>query len=167
MDKYVLDLVISGVAPDANQTIRAVYEMIYENDIQITPVQTGQKLELGSGIELEFLLFEERGAILWLSWKNFSALIPTGKVSLSNICLPDEPDVILIPDNLEVDEIPMGAINQWSPSVILLPFEESDLPLQGQHELLTALKDYPVVSTLDHNWVRITTDGMKMWVNGE
>jgi hypothetical protein len=61
----------------------------------------------------------------------------------------------------------LEVINQWSPSAILLPLEEADLPFQGQHELLVLLEDYPVISTLDYSWVRITTDGEKLWVAGD
>jgi len=167
MDKYVPDLVLSTIGPDANQTTRTIYKILGDRNVPITNVQVGQRLDLGSGIAVEFLSIEERGTILWLSWENFSALIPTGKVSMAHITPPCEPDVLLIPDNLDAEDLPMEIINQWSPSVIMLPLEESDLPFQGQHEVLSLLADYPIVSTLDHPWVRISTDGKNFWVAGD
>jgi hypothetical protein len=51
--------------------------------------------------------------------------------------------------------------------VILIPLEESDLPLLGEHELLSLLAEYPIITTLDHPWVRVSTDGEQLWVNGK
>jgi hypothetical protein len=116
---------------------------------------------------MEFLLLEERGAVLWLTWENFSALIPTGKISMSSLHPPYAPDILVLPDDLEADAFSMEILNQWTPSVILFPLEESDLPFKGQHQVLTLLEDYPVISSLDYNWIRITTDGEKLWVNGD
>jgi hypothetical protein len=116
---------------------------------------------------MEFLLLEERGAALWLTWGNFSALIPTGKISMSSLHPPYAPDILVLPDNLEADAFSMEILNQWAPSLILFPLEESDLPFTGQHQVLALLEDYPVISSLDYSWVRITTDGKKLWVNGD
>ena len=167
IDKYALKMVLSGIAPDTNQTTRTIFSKLVDQNVTITPVQTGQRLQIGSGIEMEFLLLEERGAALWLTWGNFSALIPSGKISMSSLHPPFAPDILVLPDNLEVDAFSMEILNQWSPSVILFPLEESDLPFKGQHQVLTLLEDYPVISSLDYSWIRITTDGEKLWVNGD
>lgn len=167
IDKYVPGKVFSTIAPDANQTTRTVFTKLANQNVPITNVQVGQRLDLGSGIAIEFIALEDRGAVLWLTWENFSALIPAGKVATESLHPPFGPNVFLLPDNIKADELSLGVINQWSPSAILLPLEEADLPFQGQHELLVLLEDYPVISTLDYSWVRITTDGEKLWVAGD
>jgi hypothetical protein len=167
IDKYVPGKVFSTIAPDANQTTRTVFTKLANQNVPITNVQVGQRLDLGSGIAIEFIALEDRGAVLWLTWENFSALIPAGKVATASLHPPFGPNVFLLPDNIKADELSLEVINQWSPSAILLPLEEADLPFQGQHELLVLLEDYPVISTLDYSWVRITTDGEKLWVAGD
>jgi len=167
LNVYTPGMVLSSVNPEANQTTRMVYSILTENDVPIMPVQTGQRLQLGSGIEIEFLLLEERGAVMLLKWDNFNALIPTGKVALSKINPSIHPSIILLPDDLDADELPMAAINQWSPSAILVPLAEADLPLTGEHALLTLFEGYPIVTTLDYRWIRVSTDGEQIWVSGE
>ena len=141
--------------------------MLDDHKVPVTNLEKGQRLGLGDGIELETLLLEERGAVLWLSWENFSALLPIGNISITQMDPPSDVDVLLLPDNLQADDLPMEVVNQWFPSLILIPMEESDLPFQGQHEILSVLQDYPVVTTLDHALVRISTDGQHLWVTGD
>ena len=81
--------------------------------------------------------------------------------------LTNNPDILLLPDNISVQSLLLDTIQNWAPSVILLPLDDSDLPLQGEHALLALLKDYPVASTIDHGWVRISTDGHQLWAQGE
>ena len=57
--------------------------------------------------------------------------------------------------------------NAWQPGVILLPLGEADLPLHGEHPLLALLRGYPVLDTYAHGWIRVSTDGVSLWVNGE
>lgn len=167
IDKYVPDKVFTTISPDVNQTTRTVFTKLTEQNVPITNVQVGQRLDLGTGIAIEILALEERGAVLWLTWENFSALIPAGKVGTASLHPPFGPNVLLLPDNMKAGELSLEIINRWSPSVILLPLEESDLPFQGQHEIFGFLEDYPVISTLDYSWVRITTDGEKLWIAGD
>lgn len=167
IDKYVPDLVFSTIEPDVNQTTKTIYTMFGDRNVPIRNVRRGQRLDLGSGIEIEILMMSERGSVLWLNWENFSALIPTGKVLITQMTPPFGPDVLLLPDDLEAKDFSMEIINHWSPSVIIFPLAESDLPFQGEHELLVTLQDYPVVSTLDHLWLRISTDGENLWVTGD
>ena len=167
MDKYVPDLVYSTIDPDTNQTTRTVYKLLTDRNVRMTNVQVGERLDLGSGITIEFLAIEERGSVLWLAWDNFSCLVSSGKVLVTQNPPSSEPDVLLLSGELAVENLSIEVINQWSPSIILLPLEESDLSFQGEHDLLAALQDYPVVSTLDYQWVRITTDGKHLWITGD
>jgi hypothetical protein len=127
----------------------------------------GQSLKLDEGIQLEVLWMGERGTVLWLSWGNFSALLPTGKVEEHWLTVPEAPDLVLLPDVLSVEDFPLGQITAWQPSVILLPLAEADLPLHGEHPAVSLLTGYPVLDTDTHGWLRVSTDGEKLWVNGE
>jgi len=102
-----------------------------------------------------------------LTWNNFSALLPTGKIEKSSIQLPQAPDVVLLEDGMKAEDLSLEKLTGWSPSVILIPLEESDLPLLGEHEILSLLAGFPVVSTLDHTWVRVSTDGVRLWATGK
>jgi competence protein ComEC len=162
-----VDMALWGVDPEANQTTRTVYRMLLEEGVPIFPMETGQSLELGEGIELKALWVGDRGAVLWLEWDQFSALLPIGKVDGVWILVPSAPDVLLLPDDLPPEELPLERITLWSPTVILLALEEADLPLQGEHPLRQKLAGYPLLTTLDYDQVHISTDGHEMWVSGE
>jgi hypothetical protein len=164
---YSPDIVLWGPAADANQTTASVYTLLSDKNIPITDMEAGQKLDLGSGIELSVLWVEERGAELFLTWNNFSAYLPAGKIEKTRLLLPEAPDVVLLKDGIKPEDVSLENLTGWSPAVILIPLEDSDLPLLGEHELLSLLADYPIVTTLDHSWVRVSTDGERLWVNGK
>jgi hypothetical protein len=105
--------------------------------------------------------------LLWLEWEDFSVLIPAGKVDDQWKMQGVAPDVLILKDGVAVEDFALDKLGLWSPAVILFPLEKEDLPLHGEHAVLNLLADYPVVSTLDHDWVQITTDGKQLWVHGE
>lgn len=159
--------ILWGVDPSANQTSRRVYVQYQDQSLPIVEMVEGHALDLGNGILLEVLAREDKGAVLWLAWENFSALIPAGKVEGAWLKLPGAPDVILLPDDIAVAGLPLSKINAWAPSVILMPLKDSDLPIQGEHDLITLLEGYPLLNTLDNGWVKISTDGNQLWVEAE
>jgi competence protein ComEC len=161
-----VEMALWGVNPDANRTVTAVYALLAQKGVSFEPMEAGQVLDTGDGVCLRVLWAGDRGAVLWLEWEKFSAVLPTGKVEDHWLTVPGPPDLVLLPGGLRGAELPLWQINLWNPSVILLPLDVADLPLDGQHELVEMLKGYPVLTTLDHRWVRISTDGELLWVSG-
>ena len=162
-----VEMALWGVDTDKNQSTRAIYRHFLEVGTSLVPIEVGQCLNLSEEIRLRTLWADERGALLWLEWQNFSALLPTGKLEGEWLAAPSAPDVLLLPDGIAPEGLSLGRINLWSPRVILLPLKASDLPLVGENELMTVLSAYPVISTLDHDWVQITTDGENVWVTAD
>lgn len=153
--------------PEINQTSEAAYEAFVNVGVRIDQLGAGQVLEMGDEITLKVLWVGERGSIFWLTWGDFSALLPAGKVDDHWLEIHNAPDVVLLPDGIHSEDFPLKKINQWTPSLILLPMDDTDLPLTGEHELMRILAGYPFVTTLKHNWVRVKTDGSQMWVYGD
>lgn len=167
LSKYTPETILWGIDPEANQTTETVYSILTEQDMDIQPLEAGQSLNLDDDAHIDVLWVGDRGAVLWLQWENFSALLPTGKVEDNWYAVPEVPDALLIPDGLKPEDLSLPLMNDWSPAVILLPLAESDLPLEGQHELLELLEDYPVVATYEYGRICLSTDGENLWVNGE
>jgi hypothetical protein len=161
------ELVLWSVDPETNQTTATVFSTLESLGTDITPMTARQSLFLDEGIQLDVLWTGERGAVLWLTWDNFSALLPTGKVEDHWLNVPTTPDVILLPDNLKAEDLPQDLIAAWQPAVLLLPLDDADLPLHGDHPLQACLEGYPLVTTVEHGWIRVSTDGETLWVNGE
>lgn len=167
LPEHLPELVLWSVDPEANQTTATVYGTLESLGVDITPMPSGQTLWLDESVRLDVLWTGERGAVLWLAWDNFSALLPTGKVEDHWLTVPADPDVVLLPDNLKVEDLPQDLIAAWQPAVLLLPLDEADLPLHGGHPLQMGLEGYPLVTTVDHGWIRVSTEGETLWVNGE
>ncbi len=164
---YDAEMVLWGVDPEVNQTAGGLYVMLLDKNMPIQPMAPGQVLDLGGGARLEVAWVGERGAVFWLEWENFSALIPTGKVEDRWDEVHGAPDLLLLPEGLGAEDIPLWKVNQWAPSVILLPLDETDLPILGEHEWITLFEGYPVLNPIDHGWVRVSSDGNQLWVDTE
>jgi competence protein ComEC len=165
--KYPIEQVLWGVDPDANQTSRTVYALLAENGVPRAPLQAGEALDAGNGLRIDILWAGERGAVLWLTWDDFSALIPTGKVGDHWLDVPSPPHVLFLPDGLNAENLPLDRINLWSPAAIVFPVGSADLPLMGEHPVIALLDGYPLVSSQAHGWIEVSTDGHQAWVRAE
>ncbi len=164
--KFPFEMALWGVDPNTNQSTIALYSLLAQKGVPITWMESGQSLHLGDGLTLEILWTGPRGALIWLEWEQFNALIPTGKVRDAWQNPPKPPLILFLPRDLKAVDCPLEQINLWGPAVILLPVDEVDLPLIGEHDLFTLLAGYPLVKSFEHGWVRITTDGDHVWVHG-
>lgn len=160
--KVPIDMALWAVDPEVNQTSRTVVALLADQGVPAQPASAGAVVGAGEGLRIEILWAGERGALLWLTWENFHAVIPTGKVGECWDHLPAPPNALFLPAGLNVDDLPLEQITLWAPEVILLSATEADaLPLQA------ALTGYPLVSRQVHGWVRVSSDGMGMWVRGQ
>ena len=166
LDRYQPELVLWNGDPEVNQTARQVYSQLREGEVTFYAMEAGQTLLIEDGLLLRVLWAGDRGAVFWLAWENFSALLPAGKVEEHWLDVPEAPDAVLLPDGVDEESLGMETLTAWGPAVILLPLTEADLPVQGEHPVLAALADYPVVNTVDNGWIRVSTDGGSLWVMG-
>ena len=164
---YPIHMALWGVNPEANQSCRTVYALLAEKGIPRHTMESGQILDLGDNLHIEVLWVGARGAVLWLTWENFSALIPTGRVDEHWLNSPSPPSILYLPNRIHSQIFPIDQITQWQPIVILLPQNPANLPLDGLDPVLELLGDYPILGTHDHGWVRISTDGQQVWVRAE
>ncbi len=162
-----VEAVLWGIDPYANQTSRRTYAQFADGGLPIIEMAVGQSLHLEEDIVLSVLFHSEKGTVFWLEWDHFSAMVPSGKVGESWVALLRPPNVLLLPDDVSSSDFPISKVNAWSPMVILLPLHESDLPLQGEHDLISLLEGYPLMNSLEQGWIKISTDGRHIWVEAE
>jgi len=167
VNRYPIKQVLWGVNPDANQTTRTAYALLAEKGVPRHTMERGQTLDLGDGLLIQVLWTGERGAVLWLSWENFSALIPTGRVDEHWLNPPAPPRILYLPSRIHSQPLPIEQITPWEPAVILLPQNPANLPLDGLDPVLEMLRDYPILGTHDRGWIRVSTDGEQVWVRAE
>jgi competence protein ComEC len=167
LDRYHPELVLWNGHPEVNQTARQVYSQLRTGEVIFYSMEAGQTLLIEDSLLLRVLWTGDRGAVFWLEWENFSALLPAGKVEDHWLDVPAAPDVVILPDGVDKESLEVDTLTLWNPAVILLPLTESELPVQGEHPVLAALREYPLVTTVDYNWIRVNTDGVSLWVTGE
>ena len=80
LDRYHPDLVLWNGDPEVNQTARQVYSQLREGEVTFYAMEAGQTLLIEEGLTVRVLWTGDRGALFWLAWENFSALLPAGKV---------------------------------------------------------------------------------------
>lgn len=164
---YTIDMVLFGVEADLNQSCATIHALLSEKSLPVYEISSGASLSLEEGTRLEVLWSGARGAVLWLEWGDFSAVIPTGKVEDHWLKTPNQPDIVILPDGLKTQALPLDLINAWSPTAILFPLSPKEAPLAGDHPVITMLRDYPFINTVEHGWVSVSTDGLQVWVRTE
>ncbi len=164
---HPIELAVWGIDPETNQTSRTVFALLMEKGIPCVKLNSGQTLDLGDGLHINILWADQRGAVLWLTWEDFRALIPIGKVEDHWLDVPAPPVVLFLPDGLAPQDLPIEQVNVWSPVVIVLALGQTDLPLMGEHPMINYLQRYPVISNQEHGWVRVTSNGVRAWVRTE
>jgi hypothetical protein len=90
-----------GVDIEANQSTKTVYAHLTAKGVPIQTMSPGQSYHLDEDITLSLLWQGDRGAVFWLAWQNFSALLPTGRVDDNWLNVPSPPSMILLPQNID------------------------------------------------------------------
>lgn len=155
-----------------SRSARFLRERLVEDDIPIIPAQTGNTLDLGDGAALKILAISERGAVLLLEWDKFQALLPVG---IDFECM----DTLIKTRGLttvtalflaESGYAPVNTqewIEHWDPQLVLLSVGAGDHHGLPDPETLAAVESYPLLRTDLNGWVRLSTDGERMWVEVE
>ncbi len=110
--------------------------------------------------------------VLWLEWGNFSALLPIG-LDLTNLeALMEDRHLssvtsLLLAESGYAPLNPPEWIDRWHPQFILLSVAADDREGRPDPGVLQALQGYTLLRT-DHNgWIKLSTDGERLWVEVE
>ncbi|MEX2143506.1 MAG: ComEC/Rec2 family competence protein, partial [Anaerolineales bacterium] len=131
----------------------------------VTKLQAGDTFDLGMEGRLEVLASGSDGAVLYLEWKDFRALLPVGldpdlMKEMGSEFTNHPLDLLLLADGGS------SALNtpDWffglAPQVIWVASDE-ELPVATQ----AALQGYRVLYSGQTGWLRLTTDGSNVWMD--
>ena len=133
----------------------------------ITVAEAGQTLDLGGGARLEVVVLGEQGAGLLMEWRSFRALLPLGLDEEGLAALRDQKGpvtALLLANGVNA----ASNLAEWMPALrpqVLLASTEAGWQLDA--ETMRVLGGMQVLSTGEHGWIKITTDGERMWVDAE
>jgi beta-lactamase superfamily II metal-dependent hydrolase len=110
-----------------------------------------------------------RGAIFLVEWGNFRAVLPLGGGFDDLKALEygkkfGQVSVLLLADNGYGPSNPPEWIENLSPEIVLLSVSSLDGGGMPSRETLEAVEGYTLLRTDRDGWIRVTTDGQRMWV---
>jgi len=159
-------------APAGTFSARELRRVLAREKIQVTLLEGGQRLDLGSGAQLRVLSADSLGAVLYLEWNKFRLLLPVGMSFETMDSLFNRVDLSPLSALLlaESGYAPLNTgewIDFWRPELVLLSVAAGDSDGLPDLETLSAVQGYNLLRTDLNGWIRLSTDGELMWVEAE
>jgi competence protein ComEC len=170
LERYPPDQVLWAGATHGTYASRQLWEDLTKAELPIVSAETGQVLDLGDGATLEVLRSGKRGAILLLTYGNFSLFLPVGANIEALVELQDEiqpVSALLLADSGYAPLNSPEWLEPLNPQVVLLSVAADDREGLPDAEVLEALQGHTLLRTDQNGWIELTTDGEQMWVEVE
>lgn len=165
---------LARVAPSAlawegyGSRVDAIVEQAEGIGLAAREMTAGDSFDLGDGARLDVLAVGGHGAVLSLTWREFSALLPLGldfelmdELAMGRALPPVS--LLLLADAGYPPLNPAEWIRNLAPQVIWVAASEEAL----SQETLAAVGGYALVRADEHGWLRVTTDGAQMWLQSD
>jgi competence protein ComEC len=151
---------------------RSLYQTLTASSTPVTFMQSGQRLDLGSGASLQALSVGARGAVLLVEWQAFRLLLPLGLDFDTLETLEygrnlGRLSALLLAESGYAPLNPPEWITNLSPQTVLLSVAPGDPENLPSPETLTAIQGYTLLRTDQNGWIEMVTDGQQMWVQVE
>ncbi len=147
---------------------RALQELT-DRAVPLQAAQEGQRLDLDGG-SLEVIALGRGGAALRLAFGRFSLLLAPGADSEMMHRLQSEPQpvtALILPAGGDARLNPSSWLGELCPWVAIASIEAGDRRGRPDRETLDALTGTTVLRTDLHGWIRLSTDGERLWVEVE
>ncbi len=172
LDQFDVRQVLWAGPKNSSYSARELQKKLFEQQIPILNVKKGQVMYLGELVHLEITAVTPRGAVLWLHYKNFQALLPLGLDFESMEILKNDHHMgpmaaLLLADGGYAPLNPLDWIKRWQPRVILISAAAGSSKGLPDQETMSALTDYTTLRTDQNGWIELSTDGNRLWVDVE
>jgi competence protein ComEC len=172
LDLFPPDNVMWAGNPDASYSSDQVNQWLSENTTPVTPASTGAGLDLGEGATLKVVGVSPRGAALLVEWLGFRALLPVG-INLDTMAALDngkkigQVSVLLLADSGFGQLNPPDWIAALQPRLAVLSVAAGDPNGLPEQPVLDELAGTTLLRTDRNGWIKVSTDGTRMWVDVE
>lgn len=172
IERYPPSTVLWSGNRQASVSSRVLSEYLTLQGIPVIEAKAGQELDLGSGAVLRVLTTGPRGAVLFIEWQNFRALLPVGMSfeALDELRYGEEVgpvSLLLLADSGYAPSNPQEWIANLNPELIILSVAAGDENGMPDAEVMESVQDYELLRTDQNGWIEVATDGERMWVNVE
>ncbi len=144
-------------------------ESLTTQNMPVILAETGQRLDLGRGAQLEVISSTPKGAILSIEWAKFRAILPLGCTTddlagLEMGKILEQPTVLWLADGGHRATNPPEWLHNLRPQLVILSVAADDRDGLPHREVLDALGGYSLLRTDQNGWIQISTDGQAMWL---
>jgi competence protein ComEC len=172
LERFPVHNVLWAGPPAGGYSARALQKSLASQRIPVITAQKGQALELGEGARLEVLETGLRGAVLLVEWGRFRLLLPVGLDFESMQALMKDSNqgpvtALLLAESGYAPLNPAEWVERWRPQAALLSVAAGDPDGLPDPQVLGSVKDYSLLRTDRMGWIRLSTDGERMWVEVE
>jgi len=147
-------------------------EWLTGHAVPLREAETGDELDLGSGIRLRMLSVSSSGAILSLDWHNFRVILPVGVNFDMFTQLQDGQGLgpvtaVLLAQSGYSPANPPDWLTALKPQAVILSVAAADPNGLPSPDLFTTLKDANLIRTDASGWIDLSSDGQNTWINVE
>jgi competence protein ComEC len=172
LSRYPPAAVLWAGLPEGSRAARQLYNQLGQSGIPVQEVVPGLTVDLGEGARLNVLSVSKQGAVLLVEWRNFRMLLPFGMDADSLEMAQQNPGLRDISAYLLADQGAAGLnptpwLRRLNPQLALLSIGADDRRGLPDPEVLAALEGYTLLRTNRDGWIRLITDGERMWVDVE
>jgi competence protein ComEC len=172
LQRFPVHNVLWAGPPAGGYSARELQKYLAEQRIPVIPAEKGQTLDLGDGARLEVLATGLRGAVLLVEWERFRLLLPVGlDFESMQAMMKDKSQApvtaLFLAESGYAPLNPPEWIERWRPQAALLSVAAGDPDGLPDPQVLEALQGYNLLRTDRNGWIRLSTDGQRMWVEVE
>jgi competence protein ComEC len=153
----------------ASRAARMLGESVSDAGIPVLTAEPGQRLDLGAGAYVEVLAVGKRGAVLLVAWDRFRALLPIGLdfdglEGLGHGREVGPVTALLLADGGYAPLTPPAWLAHLQPEVVLLSVGAGAYRTLPSPETLDLVAGYTVLRTDKNGWIKLMTDGERLWL---
>ncbi|MFP3853231.1 MAG: ComEC/Rec2 family competence protein [Anaerolineales bacterium] len=156
------------VEPARSAAFQEISQSLNQMGRPIGKIEDGQVLSLDRGISLR-LEYLDSGSAIEVSYGRARYLLLYGQPRAWPDQLPQEsrrPNVsaLLLPASGDANISPPSSVRALEPKIMLLAIEPGEARGLPARSLLDEMEGRPILRTDQHGWIRLSTDGVQMWV---
>ena len=172
LDLFPADHVLWAGSPDASYSAGQLNLWLTDHATPVTPALSGAVLDLGQGATLKVASVSPRGAVLLVEWQGFRALLPVGMnldtlAELENGKKIGTVTMLLLADSGFAQVNPPEWIAALHPRLAILSVAAGDPNGLPDPSVLDELTGTTLLRTDRNGWIKVSTDGVRMWVDVE
>jgi len=162
LERYRVQQAALTQATRGGSAYPALSAALNARSVFIHPAAELPTYNLGEGAQLKILMDSERGSVVRVEWGRFSALLPLNLQEVNAAELP--PSTVLLLTRSTLRALTVELVEAVNPTVIIL---SADAATRLTPEQAALLAGRTVLSTAERGTVKLITNGMQLWAEGE